>query len=235
MKFTWQEKFTRQLESVPDEMLPQLVRAVLAYGTDGVEPDLAWPLNAIFEGMREDIDNSHDVREKGRRGGGRTRRGDGVCDESACKPDRESEPVAVTACKPNAEIKNGLEAKSQSANRLASQNGNRESACEDAQAIPIHTNPIHTNQDQEKRKGGARPRFTAPTPEEVDAFASEQGLPVDGAAFCDFYASKGWRVGSSPMRDWKAAARNWARRDGTGGRQAREASRDAMPDFSAYL
>ena len=43
---------------------------------------------------------------------------------------------------------------------------------------------------------------------------------MDGAAFCDFYASKGWKVGSSPMRDWRAAARNWARRDAGGGGRA---------------
>ena len=36
---------------------------------------------------------------------------------------------------------------------------------------------------------------------------------MDGQAFMDFYASKGWRVGNQPMKDWKAAVRNWARRD----------------------
>ena len=29
----------------------------------------------------------------------------------------------------------------------------------------------------------------------------------------DFYESKGWMVGRSKMKDWKAAARNWAARD----------------------
>lgn len=56
-------------------------------------------------------------------------------------------------------------------------------------------------------------RFRAPTSDEVGEYVREQGLNLDPVAFVDFYASKGWRVGSSPMRDWKAAARNWARRD----------------------
>lgn len=56
-------------------------------------------------------------------------------------------------------------------------------------------------------------RFTPPTPQDVSAYASRKGISLDENRFCDFYAAKGWRVGSSPMRDWRAAARNWARRD----------------------
>ena len=69
-------------------------------------------------------------------------------------------------------------------------------------------------------------RFRAPTPEEVGEYVREQGLRLDPVAFVDFYASKGWRVGSSPMRDWRAAARNWARRD-------RDRSGCGGSDFSA--
>lgn len=56
-------------------------------------------------------------------------------------------------------------------------------------------------------------RFTPPTPDEVRAYAAEKGLTVDADRFCDFYASKGWRVGSQPMRDWRAAVRGWCARD----------------------
>ena len=58
-----------------------------------------------------------------------------------------------------------------------------------------------------------RVRFVPPTAEEVNAYCSEKHLSVDAQRFVDFYASKGWRVGSSPMKDWKAAVRNWASRD----------------------
>ena len=61
----------------------------------------------------------------------------------------------------------------------------------------------------------ASTRFTPPTPEEVTAYAKEHGYQVDGHRFHDFYASKGWQVGQSPMKDWKAAVRNWATRDKT--------------------
>lgn len=52
-------------------------------------------------------------------------------------------------------------------------------------------------------------RFIPPTPEEVTAYAAEIGYPLNGAAWCDSYAQKGWMVGKSKMKDWNAAVRNW--------------------------
>lgn len=67
------------------------------------------------------------------------------------------------------------------------------------------------------------PRFTAPTAEEVGAYAeryaaargwgSPEAIGFDPERFVDFYASKGWKVGSSPMKDWKASVRGWICRD----------------------
>lgn len=65
----------------------------------------------------------------------------------------------------------------------------------------------------QKGVGEKRLRFSPPAPADVDAYSKEQGINVNGQHFCDFYASKGWKVGGAPMKDWKAAARNWARRD----------------------
>ena len=56
-------------------------------------------------------------------------------------------------------------------------------------------------------------KFTPPTVEEVAAYASEKGYHMEAERFVDFYASKGWKVGNTPMKDWKAAVRNWATRD----------------------
>lgn len=59
----------------------------------------------------------------------------------------------------------------------------------------------------------AQKRFTAPTVEEVAAYCRERGNRVEAQRFVDFYTAKGWRVGSSPMKDWRAAVRNWETRD----------------------
>lgn len=48
-----------------------------------------------------------------------------------------------------------------------------------------------------------------PTPEEVTAYARKIGFILDGNAFCDYYESKGWYVGRSPMKVWQAAVRTW--------------------------
>lgn len=50
-----------------------------------------------------------------------------------------------------------------------------------------------------------------PTPKEVTDYAKSRGFDLDGELFCDFYASKGWLVGKSPMKDWQAAVRTWQR------------------------
>lgn len=65
---------------------------------------------------------------------------------------------------------------------------------------------IPPSEGGEKRAG--RPRFTPPTLAEVAAYVAERRSPVVPQEFIDFYASKGWLVGKTPMKDWKAACRN---------------------------
>lgn len=53
-----------------------------------------------------------------------------------------------------------------------------------------------------------RSRFTPPTLAEVQSYVAERHSPVDPQEFIDFYEAKGWMVGKTPMKDWKAACRN---------------------------
>lgn len=64
-----------------------------------------------------------------------------------------------------------------------------------------------------KDSKGESKRFSPPTPDDVSAYALEKGYVIDAEAFCDFYTSKGWKVGKDSMKDWQAAVRNWVRRD----------------------
>ena len=68
---------------------------------------------------------------------------------------------------------------------------------------------------EEKARAPSSRRFTPPSVDEVAAYCRERGNGVDAQRFVDFYASKGWKVGSSGMRDWRAAVRNWERQDNT--------------------
>lgn len=71
--------------------------------------------------------------------------------------------------------------------------------------------------DKEKDKGvtaRARTRFTPPTVDDVQRYAQEKGYTAFNAeAFVTYYESKGWVVGRSPMKDWRAAVRGWVSRD----------------------
>lgn len=52
-------------------------------------------------------------------------------------------------------------------------------------------------------------RFSKPTVEEVAAYCQERNNNVDPQRFWNFYEAKGWKIGKSPMKDWKACVRTW--------------------------
>jgi DNA-binding transcriptional regulator YiaG len=56
-------------------------------------------------------------------------------------------------------------------------------------------------------------RFKKPTIDEIVLYCVERNSNIQAVEFYDFYESKGWKVGKNKMKDWKAAVRNWERRD----------------------
>lgn len=56
-EFTWSPRLTKAVERVPEEHQATLLRALARYGTYGIEPDLEWPLDAVFEALRDCIDS----------------------------------------------------------------------------------------------------------------------------------------------------------------------------------
>ena len=60
-------------------------------------------------------------------------------------------------------------------------------------------------------KSGPRKKFQKPSVDDVRAYCMERRNRVDAQSFVDFYESKGWKVGKTPMVDWKAAVRTWER------------------------
>lgn len=56
-------------------------------------------------------------------------------------------------------------------------------------------------------------RFHLPTIEEIENYCLERENKVVANVFFDFYESKGWMVGKSKMKDWKAAIRTWEKND----------------------
>jgi hypothetical protein len=59
-----------------------------------------------------------------------------------------------------------------------------------------------------------RENFKKPTKEEVAAYMREQKYSnFTAAQWVNFYDSKGWKIGVSPMKDWRAAVRTWGEKD----------------------
>lgn len=133
-----------------------------------------------------------------------------------------------------------------SGGKAASKSGSKtqsKAASNDA-SKPESKRASEEEEEEELGKGikerGKAARFRAPSPAEVaeyaQQFAADKGLDLtaldfDPERFVDFYAQKGWMVGRSHMKDWKATVRNWLRTS-----KPRNGSAKEVPDdgFSAY-
>ena len=89
--------------------------------------------------------------------------------------------------------------------------------------LPAYTNgePEEPAEEEEKKpakktRKAAEP-FTPPTEAEVDAYCKERRNGITGFEFCDYYTNvkdPAWTIGNQkkPMKDWKAAVRQWESR-----------------------
>lgn len=50
-----------------------------------------------------------------------------------------------------------------------------------------------------------------PTISEIAEFCKIRGNRIDAEQFWDYYESKGWVIGKSPMKSWQACVRTWER------------------------
>ena len=73
----------------------------------------------------------------------------------------------------------------------------------------IETNYINNNSLYKKSNS----HFQKPSLEDVQAYCISRSNNVDPEQFFNFYESKGWIIGKSPMKDWRAAVRTWEKRE----------------------
>jgi hypothetical protein len=83
------------------------------------------------------------------------------------------------------------------------------------------TDNIQSNGLNQKKSAPAAARFQKPTADEITAYLEDlyiqsqwaprfQALPAATAEeIHDYYEANGWKVGRNPMKDWRAACRNW--------------------------
>ena len=156
------------------------------------------------------------------------------------------QPVMETSRKRIVAGGSGGKATSKPESKRASKSGSKtqsKAASNDA-SKPESKRASEEEEEEELGKGikerGKAARFRAPSPAEVAEyarqFAADKGLDLtaldfDPERFVDFYAQKGWMVGRSHMKDWKATVRNWLRTSKPKNGMAKEVPDDG---FSAY-
>ena len=72
------------------------------------------------------------------------------------------------------------------------------------------------------------PKFQKPSLEDIRAYCIGRANKVDPEQFFNFYESKGWTIGKSPMRDWRAAVRTWEKREKEIPQRKRETRRESV-------
>ena len=156
------------------------------------------------------------------------------------------QPVMETSRKRIVAGGSGGKAASKPESKRASETGSKtqsKAASNDA-SKPESKRASEEEEEEESGKGikerGEAARFRAPSPAEVteyaQQFAANKGLDLtaldfDPERFVDFYAQKGWMIGRSHMKDWKATVRNWVRTSKPKNGMAKEVPDDG---FSAY-
>lgn len=78
----------------------------------------------------------------------------------------------------------------------------------------INWNAVYDAVEKDLNMKESKKRFFPPVHAEVCAYMETKDVlsyEVEAEKFIDFYASKGWFVGKTKMKDWRAAVRNWIR------------------------
>jgi len=84
-----------------------------------------------------------------------------------------------------------------------------------ANAHQVHTKrtQLNKNNNINNKRGASKKVFKPPSVEEVSDYCKSRNNSVSPDNFVNFYSSKGWKVGSSAMKDWKACVRTWESRE----------------------
>ena len=192
-QFTWYRSYYDALKELPAEEFRDIVLAVCAYALDGEETELSGVARAIFTLIRPTLEVGRSKAENR----SRTEQTSISAEQTGNRPEQTKNKPEQTKNKPE-----------QTENKRK-QTGNK---------------PEQTRKEKEKEKEREKEsendsycsppppsgpkRFVPPTLAEVQSYVAQRQSPVDPQGFIDFYASKGWMVGKTPMKDWKAACRN---------------------------
>lgn len=205
--FVFYRSFYEGIKELPRDIQGEVLTAIMEYGLNGVTTENQKQITkAMFALIKPQLDANNQRFENGKKGG----RPKANCNQTETETETETKPKQnrnKTKPEPNVNVNDNvndisfLEKKKQKSDAAVSDLENENSEP-----------PLETLQAPKEQSGGGRKRFVIPTPEEVQAYCNERNNGISGQQFYDFYSSKGWKVGSQPMKDWKAAVRTWEMR-----------------------
>lgn len=185
-QFTWYRSYYDALKELPAEEFRDIVLAVCAYALDGEEPELSGVARAIFTLIRPTLEVGRSKAEN------RSRAEQTVlsAEQTGNRPEQtKNKPEQTQNKRKQTDNKPEQTSKEKEKEKEREKESENDSYC----SPPPPSGPK---------------RFVPPTLAEVQSYVAERQSPVDPQGFIDFYASKGWMVGKTPMKDWKAACRN---------------------------
>ena len=224
--FVFYQSFHNAAKNLTTEQYGAFYMALNTYVFMEEEPEIDDPIvRAMFEMARPQIDATERKRTNGSKGGApkgndnakKTTNVENTAEES----DEKTTNVELKTTLVNFETTNVENKTSNEECRIENVECRIENVecrienveCVSAEAEP-RAEPTHTKK--------VTSRFIKPTPEDINQFCLDNNIQVDTKRFIDYYTSIGWVVGKArtPMKDWKAAVRNWARSDKTYNAQA---------------
>ena len=193
------------IEDLPEELKGAFLRYIYEYGINEIEPELSGLELTVWLKIKRRIDDDVSAYERKvsnlKQNRNRTATGAKTATTTDNRTDTERTPNGHRTENTTEEEKpNGDRADSVSVNVSVNDSVNVSDSVNVAEAKPAEPAP-------------ARKRFVKPELEEIREFCFEKNINIDVDRFFNYYESKGWKVGVSPMKDWKAAVRNWAKND----------------------
>lgn len=96
----------------------------------------------------------------------------------------------------------------------------RSTTVDDRQRTSTKSTKEKEKEKENKEKTSSKRNFVPPSVEEVAQYCGEKGYRIDAPSFVDYYEARGWMLGKTKMKDWRAAVRTWE------GKRKKEATDD---------
>ena len=72
---------------------------------------------------------------------------------------------------------------------------------------------VNVSNNSNKKVNVKQANIIPPTTEMVKGYCAERKNGIDAEYFCDWYGTRGWKVGKEKMKDWQSAIRTWEKRN----------------------